>query len=144
VEDARLLGDASAQKLLLLGQQSFEVVPLTGATRALQRLVSFTTELKDTTPLDLLPARFTGGTADDLLLLDNKKSRVAEFFKSTSPEGKDWQSFMYFRIFQSDPHYRGKTGFEYEPHDYAALDINGDGKADLCLLAHDRLLLYVQ
>ena len=69
---------------------------------------------------------------------------MVEFFRAASAEHRDWRSFLYYRVFQSDPHYRGKTGFESEPHDYAALDINGDGKADLCLLVHDRLLLYVQ
>lgn len=144
LDEVRLLGAADTRKLLLLGRQSFEVLPLTGATLTLQRLATFNTELKDTTPIDILSASFGGGGVDDLMLIDTKKSRVAEFFRSDSAGHKSWRSYMYFRIFQADPHYRGKTGFEYEPHDYAAVDINADGKADLCLLAHDRLLLYVQ
>ena len=144
LDDVRLLGSAASQKLLLLGRQSFEVVPLTGSTMSLERIATFNTELKDTSPVDLLPGNLTGGDTDNIMLIDTKKSRVAEFFRSDSPEHKSWRSFMFFRIFQADPHYRGKSGFEYEPHDYATMDLNGDGKADLCLLAHDRLLLYVQ
>ncbi len=144
LDDARVLGAAGATKLLLLGRQSFEVLPLSGATLTLQRLATFNSELKDTTPIDIVAAPFGGQGVDDLMLIDSKKSRVAEFFTSASSGHKSWRSYMYFRVFQSDPHYRGKTGYEYEPHDYATMDINGDGRADLCLLAHDRLLLYVQ
>jgi hypothetical protein len=144
LDDARVLAGADSTKLLLLGRQSFEVLPLTGPTLALQRLASFSTELKDTTPIDIVAAPFGGSGVDDLMLIDSKKTRVAEFFRSNSEGHKSWRSYMYFRVFQSDPHYRGKTGYEYEPHGYTSMDINGDGRADLCLLAHDRLLLYVQ
>lgn len=144
LEEVRVLGKSGDLRLLLLGKQSFDVLPLEGRTLKLETIASFTTELKDTKPADLLAARFTGGDSDDLMLLDTQQSRVAEFFRTKDAEHHDWQSFLYFRIFQADPHYRGKTGFDAEPHDYTAADLNGDGRADLCLLVHDRLLLYVQ
>ncbi|QIF04371.1 VCBS repeat-containing protein [Roseimicrobium sp. ORNL1] len=144
LEDVRVLGKDGELRLLLLGKQTFDVLPLEGRTLKLESIASFTTELKDTKPADLVAAKFTGGEADDLMLLDTQQSRVAEFFRSKDAERHDWQSFLFFRIFQADPHYRGKTGFDAEPHDYIATDLNGDGRADLCLLVHDRLLLYVQ
>ena len=145
LEEVRVLEKSGGIQLLLLGRQSFDVLPLEGRTFKLESIASFTTELKDTKPADLLAANLTGGEADNLLLLDTQQSRVAEFFRSTDAEHHhDWQSFLYFRVFQADPHYRGKTGFDAEPHDYTAADVNGDGRADLCLLVHDRLLLYVQ
>ncbi len=144
LDDARWLGTEGAQKLLLLGRQGFEVFPLRGPTMSLQRLATFTTELKDTSPVDLLIGRFSNSSADDIVLMDTKQSRVAEFFQSESAEAKSWRSYLYFQIFQADPHYRGKAGLDAEPHDYAVLDITGDGKSDLCLLVHDRLLLYTQ
>jgi hypothetical protein len=143
-DDARLVGPPEAEKLVLLSKQSFEVIPLTGSTQTLQRLATFTSELKDTTMTEIIPAGLQPNGPDDLLLLDAKKTRVLEFFRSTSPEQRSWQSYMYFRVFQSDPNYRGKAGYDYEPHDSITADLNGDGRADLCLLAHDRLLIYVQ
>jgi hypothetical protein len=144
VEGVRLLDSSAGRRLLLLSRQSFDLMPLEGRSLGLEKVASFTTNLSDTNPADIIAAPFTQGKVDDLLLLDTTKTRVAEFFRSASPEGRDWQSFLYFRIFQADPHYRGKTGFDSEPHDYAAMDLNKDGKLDLCVLAHDRLLLYVQ
>lgn len=144
LEEVRLLDSTAGRRLLLLSRQGFDLLPLDGRSLHLEKLASFTTALTDTRPADLLAAPFTNGKSDDLLLLDTTQSRVAEFFRSASEEGKDWQSFLYFRIFQADPHYRGKTGFDAEPHDYATMDMNRDGKPDLCVLAHDRLLLYMQ
>ena len=77
-----------------------------------------------------------------VVVASTAKSRVIEIFQPST--GQKWESAMYFRIFETDPHFRGKTGLENEPHDYAALDLNGDGRLDLCLLTHDRVLLYVR
>jgi hypothetical protein len=144
VESVHVIQQAADQRLLLLGKQNFQLVPLAGTALGLERLAAFTTELKDTEPVDLIPALFSGRSGDDIMLIDTQKSRVAEFFRPVDETGHAWQSCLYFRIFQNDPNYHGKKGFDYEPHDYAAMDINGDNKPDLCLLVHDRLLLYVQ
>lgn len=129
-------------RLLLLGKTSFQLAPLDGSTLKLETVASFDSELKDTAPSDLLTASFSGGDFDDIALLDTSKSRVVEIFQPASAQ--KWDSAMYFRVFETDPHFRGKTGLENEPHDYAALDLNGDGRLDLCLLTHDRVLLYVR
>ncbi len=142
-EEIHLMG----ARLLLLSKTSFELTPLTGTSLRLDTVVSFDSELKDTSASDLIPAAFSGGTADDLTLIDNTKSRVIEFFTAAAPAAQatpEWDSAMFFRVFETDPHFRGKGGRENEPHDYTALDMNGDGKLDLCLLAHDRLLLYLR
>lgn len=143
-DEFRFITHGEDTSLLMLGKQGFEIVPLSGHTMSLVRSATFASELRDAQAVDLVAAPFTGRATDDLMLVDSRKSRVLEFFRNAGGDAHDWQSFLYFRVFQSDPHYRGKTGFENEPHDYAVFDIDGDGKADLCLLAHDRLLLYVQ
>jgi hypothetical protein len=126
-----------------LSKDRFEVMPLTGAALELKPLTAFDSELKDTRPTDLLAAAFGGGEVDDLVMIDATATRVLEFFRAASPEAQEWKSELYFPVFQSDPHYRGKQGYEYEPHDATVMDINADGVLDLCLLVHDRLLLYV-
>lgn len=107
-------------------------------------MTSFDSELKDTSATDLIAASFTQGPADDLLLIDSGNSRVVELFQSVEGTPPAWQSALYFRVFETDPQYRGKTGRANEPHDYISADLNGDGKLDLALLVHDRLLLYVR
>ena len=143
MDEARLVSTAGGLRLLCLSKDRFEVMPLTGAALELKPLTAFDSELKDTKPTDLLAAAFGGGEVDDLVMIDSTATRVLEFFRAASPEAQEWRSELFFPVFQSDPHYRGKQGYEYEPHDAAVMDINADGVLDLCLLVHDRLLLYV-
>jgi hypothetical protein len=142
-DEALVVQSAAGKRLLLMNKDRFEVMPLEGPSLELKVITAFDSELKDTAPSDILAAAFSGGDSDDLLLIDADKTRVLEFFTATTPEAHEWRSVLYFPVFQVDPHYRGKKGYEMEPHDYAVMDINGDGKLDLCLLVHDRLLLYV-
>lgn len=141
-EQCVLMNVEKSARLLLLGKSNFQISPLDGTTLKLETVVTFDSELKDSTPTDLIAASFSGEDADDIALLDTAKSRVIEIFQAAA--GWKWESAMYFRVFETDPHFRGKTGLENEPHDYAALDLNGDGRLDLCLLTHDRVLLYVR
>ncbi|MCB1207989.1 MAG: VCBS repeat-containing protein [Verrucomicrobiales bacterium] len=144
VDDFRVITSTAGRRLLLLGKSSFEMTPLGGAALRLQNVASFDSELKDTKPQDLLPAAFGGGSMDDILTLDTVTSHVLEFFQARDGKPQDWRSTMYFRVFEVDPQYRGKAGFGNEPHDYAAMDLNGDGRLDLCLLTHDRVLIYLR
>ncbi len=143
MDEARLVSTEGGLRLLCLSKDRFEVMPLTGAALELKPHTAFDSELKDTKPTDLLAAAFGGGEVDDLVMIDATATRVLEFFRAASPEAQEWKSELYFPVFQSDPHYRGKQGYEYEPHDATVMDINADGVLDLCLLVHDRLLLYV-
>ncbi len=129
-------------QLILLAKTSFQITPLDGATLKLDTVTTFDSELKDTTPTDLIATSFSGEDRDDIALIDTAKSRVIEIFQPAA--GSTWQSALHFRVFETDPHFRGKTGLENEPHDYAALDLDQDGRLDLCLLTHDRVLLYVR
>jgi hypothetical protein len=128
----------------MIGKTSFELTPLSGSSMKLETVVSFDSELKDTQPSDFIPAAFSGLPTDDLALVDFSKSRVLEIFQPSEKTPPSWTSAMYFRIFETDPHFRGKSGLENEPHDYAAMDLNQDGKLDLALLVHDRLLIYLR
>jgi len=139
-DECHLLGSS----LLMIGKTSFELTPLSGSALKLDTFVSFDSELQDTSPTDLIPAAFSGGITDDLALLDSGKSRVIEIFQPADKPPPAWGSAMYFRVFETDPHFRGKSGLENEPHDYAALDLNKDGRPDLCLLVHDRMLIYLR
>ena len=142
-DEAHHVTSAKGAGLVCLSKDRFDGVPLTGLTYELRVRTAFDSELKDTKPTDLLAAAFGGGEVDDVVTIDASQTRVMEFFRAVTPEAHEWQSVLYFPVFQADPHYRGKQGYEFEPHDYAVVDVNADGRLDLCLLAHDRLLLYV-
>jgi hypothetical protein len=141
--DIRLVNSGTSERLILLGKSSFQITPLDGESLQLETVTTFDSDLKDTEPGDLIAAGFSGHDSDDIALIDTGKSHVIEFFQPDAKE-KDWSSNMHFRVFETDPHFRGKAGRADEPHDYTALDLNNDGKLDLVLLCHDRALFYTR
>ena len=52
------------------------------------------------------------------------------------------ESVFRFQIFEEKSFMRG--GLSYGPREMEVADLTGDGKDDLVMLIHDRLLLYVQ
>ena len=143
-EECRLVRRGADSALLMIGKTTFDLNPFTGSALTLETMSAFDTELEDSAVTDLLPAAFTGSGADDLFCIDNGKSRVLELFAADSVPTAPWQSRLFFRVFEIDPQYRGKVGLTNEPHDYLAPDLDGDGRPDLALLVHDRLLLYLR
>lgn len=143
-EQCHLLPGPDAAALLLIGRTSFDLSPFAGPTLRLETVATFDSGLKDTAATDLLITAFTGAPADDILTLDNGKSRVIELFTTSGESPPAWTSALFFRVFETDPQYRGKVGLTNEPHDYLAPDLDGDGRPDLALLVHDRLLLYLR
>ncbi len=77
-----------------------------------------------------------------VIALDSVRSRVIEILDPPNQNRGRWKSLMHFRVFDQDPHYRGKTGSSEEPHAMLAADVTADGVTDLVMLVHDRLLLY--
>jgi hypothetical protein len=78
----------------------------------------------------------------DILAIDSRDSRVLEVL--TRAEDGGWTSAMNFTIFDVDPHYEGQRGASSEPREVLVTDLTGDGRDDIALLIHDRVLLYPQ
>ena len=53
-------------------------------------------------------------------------------------------SRLHFRVFETDAHHQGRKGEALEPREVVVADVTGDGKKDLLLLVHDRVLIYPQ
>ncbi len=92
--------------------------------------------------LDML---ITGDLDDDgraeIIAIDAQDTHILEILKAG---GGRWESVLHFPLFESDPHYKGQQGGGWEPRDGLIADFTGDGREDLVLLIHDRLLLYPQ
>jgi hypothetical protein len=51
---------------------------------------------------------------------------------------------MHFKVFETDAHFAGRSGGALEPREAIVADVTGDGRRDLVLLVHDRVLVYPQ
>ncbi len=130
------------EDLFVFGKKQFWKIPV--------RRSEFTYEIHDTWKMDLeevTPSRIATGDlngdgTEDLLAADTTDSRVLGIY--TRYETKEWRPSLIFKVFSSDPHYRGETGSGSEPKEMHVADVTGDGKHDLILLVHNRILIYPQ
>lgn len=126
---------------LLLTERSVVRMELEPTPRVARRVGSFETDLKDVTHYAIASGDFNHDGRDDLVLLDNRGSRMLEILDG---KGGEWNSAYNFIVFESDPHFRGRKGAEAEPRQVLAADVTNDEKDDLILLVHDRVLVYPQ
>ena len=135
---ADLDGDGK-DDLLLAGTDKFGVV-LTGRKgQRLKTLASYEPVREEAKFGDLIAGDLNGDGQPDLALTD-----VAEHFieiVTYAGEG-DLQRALSFKIFEQKS-FRDVDG-QVEPRDIALGDVDGDGRTDLVLIVHDRVLVYRQ
>jgi len=141
-----ILGDFAAlsgdkNDLLLFGSGQFIRVPLTRKLLQANRTKDYQTTLKRVTYFDFRIGDLNGDQRDDIVVIDSNRSHVLEILLTTDT---GWRSQQHFVIFESDRHFRGKKGGDFQPRDFQIRDMNGDGKNDLVLFIHDRILTYLQ
>lgn len=131
-------------ELLAFGKRSFRRIPL-GPQAGLPRLSTlhkFGTDLREVSHDAVDFGDFDSDGVMDLLCLD-ASGHLLEFFRR-SEDGSQWKSALHFHVFEENLHYQGRKGSGGEPREGLVVDLNGDGKDDFLLLAHDRLLHYYQ
>jgi hypothetical protein len=78
----------------------------------------------------------------EVVAVDSRDSHVLEVLRP-GRDG-DWTSLLHFTVFEVDPHYEGQRGVVNQPREIIIADLTGDGRQDLVLVVHDRILLYPQ
>lgn len=128
--------------VFLLGQERFMRLPLGSQDLALESAGLFETRQEDVWFNELAVGDLNADNRAEFIAVDATETHIMELWRG-EPQGQ-WSPFLHFRIFEKDPHYRGRQGSEMEPREMITADVTGDGKHDLVLLVHDRLLVYPQ
>lgn len=128
-------------RFLMLGEGRFWQVPLDGKRWRVAALDHYETDLEGVHYSLFLTGNLNADPLDELVMIDGEK-HVLEVLSRT-PAG-EWVSRLHFVIFDENMHYRGRKGSGHEPRELFIEDFTGDGRADLVVLVHDRLLLYPQ
>ena len=126
--------------LLLAGTTRFGVV-LTGQKgRKLKTIASYESPRNEARFGDLAAGDLNDDGQPDVVLID-----VVEHFVEIAtnvPGQADLARAAAFKVFERKG--RRSAGDMIEPRDLALGDVDGDGRADLVLIAHDRILVYRQ
>jgi len=128
--------------LLVLGKETFWMLPLQSNGLVVDAKYSYETDLEDVVHGQIQAGDLDSDGWDEILLIDGI-NHVLEILKF-DVENEDWQSVMHFVVFDENMHYSGRKGAPLEPREILVGDFTGDGKEDFVLLVHDRILLYPQ
>lgn len=126
--------------LLLIGADKFAVLYAGGATPELKELASFESRLENVYPSDVSVGDLNGDGRMDAVIIDTREHFV-ELVDYVAEKG--FRHALYFRVFE-EKSFTEKEGSGSEPRESLIADVTNDGRPDLVLLAHDRVLVYPQ
>lgn len=134
--------EGKGAELFLLGKDRFWWLPLDRGDFTVRSVETYTTDLPDINYSDVIAGDLTGDGKAELVTLDPDSSVVEVLARDEA--AKSWVSRLHFKVFETDQHYQGRKGDSQEPREAIVADVTGDGKKDLLLLVHDRVLIYPQ
>ena len=135
---------SKVKELLAFGKHTYRRIPLK-ADKTLPRLKvlqRFESNIRDIRHDAVDTGDFNSDGRPDILCVDTSKNLI-ELFRQ-SEDSSQWESVLHFHLFEKNLHARAQRRSQSEPREGLITDLNGDGKDDLLLLVHDRLLHYYQ
>jgi VCBS repeat protein len=135
---ADLNGDGRPD-LLLIGRGRFAVLYAGKVVPEMTEVGTFETKLKKTFFSDVVAGDLNGKGRPDLALTDTESHNVEILYLDAKHQP---HHAFHFKVFE-DKSFQGHEGGT-EPRESAIADVTGDGRADLILLTHDRVLVYPQ
>jgi hypothetical protein len=136
---ADLNGDGR-EDLLLIGRGRFAVLYAGKTAPTLVELGTFETKLTKTYFSDVVAGDLNGDGKTDLALIDTQSHFVEILWLDGDHRPHHALSF---KVFEEKSFAEGREGGT-EPREGVITDVTGDGKPDLVLLSHDRVLIYPQ
>ena len=133
-------GAASPNAVALLGLNACAWLPLDGQAWELKELDGYETPIRDGYLNDVVSGDLNNDGRKDLVFLETARNYldlvIFNAHHKLVPANR-WQVF-------EEHTFRGRRADLPEPREAAVADLTGDGKNDLVVLVHDRILLYPQ
>ncbi len=137
---ADLNGDGRSD-LLLVGAQHFSVLYSGRSDSELEELATFESERDTSYPADVIVGDINGDGQVDLSVIDTSIDGL-EILKFDPETGL--KEATHFRVFEEKRLVSTDEDRGTEPREGIVADVTSDGRMDLILLCHDRLIVYPQ
>ena len=136
---ADLNGDGR-DDLLLFGIGRFGVLYASRTDPRLEEVATYETQLEDARFADLVAGDLNGDGYVDVACLDTK-TQLVEILDFAPETGL--QHAFFFKVFE-EKSFNSNDSTGTDPREAVIADVTGDGRNDLILLSHDRVLVYPQ
>ncbi len=134
------LGSTNSNSIALIGVNAVGTMATRGSVWQLSELDSYETPIKDGHLSDVVAGDLNNDGRKDLVFLETEKNYLDlvtfELPHKLVPANR-WQVF-------EERTFRSRRNDSLEPREAVVADVTGDGKADLIVLVHDRILVYPQ
>lgn len=127
---------------LVFGRHSFWYVPFSSKVYANKAEKSLTTNVKKANFQKIAIADLNNDKSRDIVAIDGIDGFMEIFSYDESNE--KWNSILHFKIFEDVSGAKPRGASRYEPREISIADFNNDGKNDIALLCHDKVLIYTQ
>ncbi len=134
------LGAPGANSVALLGLNKVAWQPLGGQVWELKELDGYESPIKDSRLNDVVSGDLNQDGRKDLVFLETGKNYLDLVLFNANHKlvpANRWQVF-------EERTFRSRRSDAPEPREAAVADVTGDGKNDLIVLVHDRILVYPQ
>ena len=133
-------GGPKPNSVAFLGLNAVAWMPLAGEVWEFTTLDSYETPIKDGFLGDVVSGDLSNDGRKDLVFLETAKSYLDLVIFNAQHKlvpADRWQVF-------EQKSFRGRAGDVAEPREALVADLTGDGKNDLAVIVHDRILVYPQ
>lgn len=134
------VGGAGTNALVFLGLNTVACLPFSGQTWELTELDGYETPIKDGRLTDVVSGDLDNDGRQDLVFLETARNYldlvIFDAHHKLIPANR-WQVF-------EERTFRSRRNDFPEPREAVVADVTGDGKNDLIVLVHDRILVYPQ
>jgi hypothetical protein len=125
--------------LVLFGKERFAVLRARGARKALEELFAYETPVRDAMLSIFAVGDLNGDGGPDVAIVDRGNLGM-EIVSYDAKQG--FRQVLRWTVYEKKLHDERRA--EGGPHDIVVADFDGDGRKDVALLVHDRLIVYPQ